>query len=499
MHLTPRPYQTDLVDRARLKIREVAARLAARGIKRKPRIMVQLGCGGGKTFIASLIARGVIDKSGTVAFLCHRDFLLDQTSATFKDVRIDHSFIAAGKWLNPWSNAHIGMIGSMKSRMNRVRAPTLCFMDEAHHSVAKTWSAVIEAWPDTIFIMLSATPGARSDGRGLEEVCDDIICGPSNKQLIEMGALSDYRYFAPTSPDLTGVHVRAGDYNVEELDAEMSRAVVIGDIVQHYKKIALGTKAIYFATTIETSKKYAAAFNAAGIKAAHVDADTGRDERKAVAKAIATGRLDVMCNVMIATEGYDLAAQAEMPVTIETVGLCRPTKSLPLLIQMEMRAMRAKPTPGTIIDHAGCLNEHNFLPDDEIEWTLKGGEKREAGKIFQCDGCGAAMPRNTAVCKHCGFVNGEDMLGARKGGARVEVEHKDGDLQEVDKATRAREKKLEEWTCESFEDLLKLGKKRGYSNPEGWSAHIWTLREKARKEKDFKARQQISFFEEMGR
>lgn len=499
MHLKPRPYQTALVDNARLKLREIAQRLAAAGIKRKPRLMVQLGCGGGKTYIASLIARGVIDKSGTVAFLCHRDFLLDQTSATFKDVAIDHSFIAAGKWLNPWSHAHIGMIGSMKSRMNRVRPPTLCFMDEAHHSVAKTWREIIDAWPETTFIMLSATPGARSDGRGLEEVCDDIICGPSNRKLIEMKALSDYRYFAPTSPDLSQIHVRAGEYATDELDAEMSKAVVIGDIVENYRRIAMGTKAIYFATTIATSKKYAEAFNAAGIRAAHVDADTGKDERRYVARALATGELQVMTNVMIATEGYDLAAQAEMPVTIETVGLCRSTKSLPLLIQMMMRAMRAKDYPGTIIDHAGCLNEHNFLPDDDVEWTLQGAERREPGEIFQCDGCGAAMPRNTAVCKHCGHVNGEDMLGARKAGPRVEVEHKDGDLQEIDKDALRKSKKLEEWQCETFEDLLKLGKKRGYSNPEGWAGHLWTVKEKQRREKDARARAQISFFEELGR
>lgn len=499
MILQPRPYQTDLVNRARLKIREVAARLQAKGIKRKPRIMVQLGCGGGKTFIASLIARGVIDRQGTVAFLCHRDFLMDQTSETFKGVQIDHSFIAAGRWLNPWSHAHIGMIGSMKSRMKKLRAPTLCFIDEGHHAPAKTWRAIIEAWPDTIFILLSATPGLRSDGVGLDEICDDIICGPSNRELIEMGALSDYRYFAPTSPDLTHIHVRGGEYAIDELDVEMSKAVVIGDIVQNYRRIAMDTRAIYFATTIATSKKYAEAFNAAGIPAAHVDADTGKDERAGVARALATGQLKVMTNVMITTEGYDIAAQAGMPVTIETVGLCRSTKSLPLLIQMMMRAMRAKSTPGTIIDHAGCLNEHNFLPDDDIEWSLKGGEKREAGKIHNCDGCGAAMPRNTAVCRHCGHVNGEDMLGARKG-PRVEVEHKDGDLQEVDRDRVRLSRKIEEWECKTVADFLALAKKRGYSNPEGWAGLMFTTKARAEKEKASKRiAGQMAFFEEMGR
>lgn len=498
--MQPREYQLKLITEAREKLRDIQSRLNVAGIKRRPRLMVQAACGAGKTFIASLMAKSAVEKGGRVCFLAHRDFLVEQTSQTFAAQGIDHSFLAAGRWLNPWTPAHVGMIASMKSRMKKITPPTLCFLDEGHHGVAATWKYVMDEWPNTIFILLSATPGARSDRRGLDEVCDDIVLGPSVAELIRLEALSDYRYFSPSTPDLGGVHIRAGDYAIDEIDAEMNKAVIIGDIVHSYRKYAMDTKAIYFATTIDTSKRYAAAFNAAGIRAEHIDADSSTDMRRNVAIAMARGELKVMTNVGIATEGYDLAAQAQMPVTIETVGLCRPTMSLPLLIQMEMRAMRAKSYPGIILDHGGCYQTHNFLPDDDIEWSLAGGKRKEAPPIMLCDGCGAAVPRNTAVCKHCGFRNGEDMLGGAGGGKRPDVEHVDGDLQEVDREAIKKAKKMEEWSCDTFEQLVGLGKRRGYSNPEGWAGHLWTVRERARKEKaDRRIGGQMQFFEALGR
>lgn len=494
---SPRQYQIDLVEKARQKLREIAERLASQGVKRKPRLMIQLGCGGGKTFLASMITQSTIDRGGTTQFLVHRDFLLEQTSATYAEMGISHSYVAAGRWLNQWDSAHIGMIGSMKSRMKKIKAPKLCFFDEGHHGVAKTWQAIMDAWPDTTFIFLSATPGARSDGKGLDAVCDDIVCGPSNAELIRMGALSDYVYYAPSAPDLSGLHVRMGEYVVDEIDEEMSKAVIVGDIVQSYTKHAFGTKAIYFATSIKTSKMYAEAFNSAGIRAEHIDADTSSFDRKRYARMMADGELDIMTNCGIATEGFDLAAQAGKDVTIETVGLCRPTKSLPLLIQMEMRAMRAKPYPGIILDHGGCYKEHNFLPDDDIEWSLAGGKKSSSGEIKLCDNCGAAIKRFSISCLSCGAVISEAKQRGKTSG-RVDIEHVEGELEKIDKDRLRKEKKLEEWHCGSMQELQDLAKRRGYKDPLKWAGLIWTSREQRKRAKEYADKQQLDFYQKVG-
>lgn len=489
----PRDYQQKIIDEARVKLRS----LRQSGRKRAPRLLIQAPCGAGKTVINAFMTASARQKEATVMFLCHRDFLVDQTSKTYEANRIEHSFIAQGRWFNPYSPVSIGTIGMVRNRLDRIRPPTICFIDECHHIAAKTWAQIMDAWPETTFIGLSATP-ARTDGQGLDAYFDDMILGPSVASLIGIGALSDYKYYSPSSPDLTGTHTRMGDYVTAETDAEMQKSVVIGNIVEHYRKLAMDTRAVYFATTIKTSQLYADAFNANGIPAMHLDADSSSFERRKAAMDFADGTLKVLTNVGLFGEGYDLSAQAGRDVTIETVGLARPTKSLILYIQQSMRCMRAKTYPGIILDHAGCLAEHG-LPDDEFEWTLKGTDKKPLAAVMHCDGCGAAMPRNTAVCRHCGFVNGEDMLGKPKAAPR-QVEHKDGDLQEVDKDAVRLSKKMEEWNCVTVMDFLALAKKRGYSNPEGWAGLMFTAKARTEKQKaDKRINGQINFFENLGR
>lgn len=468
-------------EKAIVDARDELRRLSKEIKHRKPRLLIQLPPGAGKTMTAAAMAKSTIDKGGTCVFLCHRDFLLEQTSETFTKLGIKHSFLAAGKWLNPWEKCHIGMVASMKSRINKIKAPSLCFIDECHHVVSKTWNEIVDAWPDTTFILLSGTPSFRSDGKGLDIVADSMIHGPSIKQLIAEGALSDYRYYAPTMLDTSKFKVRMGEYVQHEVDAEMSGAI-IGDIVESYKKYADGTLAAYFAPSVDTSRKYAAAFNESGIVAKHMDANTPKEERRRIIKSVANGEIHVIVNVGLLGEGFDLGAIAETDVTIETVGLCRPTKSFPLLMQMAMRAMRAKQYPGIILDHANCYNDHNWLPDDDIEWTLDSTEKPKfESSVIMCRGCGAALKRGVKLCPSCSTaVTREDVEAAE---ARRGPMHIDGELVEIarERARMEREEaikanKKEQGGARSLEDLIELGKNRGYKNPRAWARHIYSAR-----------------------
>lgn len=475
--MQPLDDQLELIAKARAKLKEIAAKLARDGIKRKPRLMVQAGCGFGKTYLAAFMAQMSIALGNTACMVVHRGFLMDQTSTTFKDVGINHSFIAAGKRLNPWAPAHIGMVGSMKGRKGKLRKPpALCFMDEGHHGIANTWRAIVDEWPDTIFIFLSATPGFRSDKKGLDEICDDIVCGPPNADLIERGRLSDY-IWKPFKVDVK-YHKRCGEHDANEQAEEMSRQVIIGNIISTYKREAMGKRAIYFWPTVAVSKMYAEAFTAAGIPAMHIDKDSTDWERKSAAMRMADGDIWVICNQGICTEGYDLAAQAGRPVTIEVVGLGRKTASFPLLVQMAMRAMRAKDTPGIILDHANNYEEHQWLPDDDVEWTLAGAVKREKTPTRLCAGCGAVVPKAVLICRHCGAPADAEVRRATAG--RSEVEHVDGEMYEID---RQKEKQAQKWAkkqeifeARTLEELTAIGKKNGYKFPQKWAAHIFSHR-----------------------
>lgn len=498
--ITLRDYQEELIEAAREKLRKIKEDLKRRMIDRGPRLLIQCPTGGGKTVLASFITRERVKRSGTVRFLCHRDFLVDQTSGTFGKVGIDHSYIASGRWLNAFSPVHVCMVQSVRSRLKRVSVPDLALWDECHHLGARTWHEIMEAWATATHIGLSATP-QRGDGKGLDQHFDDIVIGPTVAHLISIGALSDYKYFAPTSPDLATARVRMGDYVKEDAD----KAVIIGDLVEHYAKLARGKKAIYFAPSIKQSIDTAAAFNASGFRFVHLDGGHSPWERGQAALMLARGELDGLINVDLFGEGFDLAAAAsqaaghDVDVTVEAVGLARITKSLALSRQQIGRVLRPKREPGIILDHAGHLDEFG-LPDDEVEWTLAGTEHKNQGSI-QCVGCGAALQKQANVCRHCGMEVEKVTRKSDGKGAGREVEFQDGDLQEVDREKIRLGKKVEEWEAakDGLDALIELGRRRGYKFPEQWAAKVHTMTaQRDQAKKDARLNGQMNFMKEMG-
>lgn len=479
--MIPFPYQTSIMDDARELIRALNKTVQGR----KPRIVLRSAAGSGKTAMSAFITKATLDKGGAVGFLCHRDYLLEQTSTTYDRLSIKHGYIAAGRELDASLDCHIGMIQSMKSRQSKIKAPSVCFVDEASHAVAKTWKEVIEAWPNTTFILLTATPSFRTDGVGLEQLADGIVHGPSEASLIQSGALSEYVWFSPSHPDLSNVRSSMGEYVMSDAEREMGKDAIVGDIVSSYRKYADGKRGVYFASSIELSKRYAEAFNRAGIAAIHIDKDSSSDERRAAAKAMARGDLKIICCMGIAAYGFDLAAAAGEPVTIEVVGLCRPTQSFPLLVQMAMRAMRAKDYPGIILDHANCFEIHNWLPDDDVDWTLSGAKRpSDIPPTYMCDGCGSILKRGEHQCVFCGTDNREVI---RKIKEKTELDHINGELERIDQENRKRkeeENKEREKTARNIrinsftklDDFLRYAAEQKYKPV--WAIKQWKLRKK---------------------
>src|SRR4029077_7895346 len=168
----------------------------------------------------------------------------------------------------------------------------------------------------------TATP-QRLDGRGLGPDGKSaggftaLVEGPTTSELMKLGMLSGYRAFAPGKIDLTNVRTVGGDYDAHQLSEAVEKSVIVGDVVDHYRRHASGLKAIYFAVNIGFSKRLADAFTRAGIPAAHIDGMTPALERIMVARDLAQGRIKVIVNVALMGEGFDLAAVAGMDVNVE--------------------------------------------------------------------------------------------------------------------------------------------------------------------------------------
>jgi len=211
---------------------------------------------------------------------------------------------------------------------------------------------------------LSATP-CRSDGRGLGNYFDTLIEGPSVADLTPKWLVPTI-YYAPTEPDLKGVRVQAGDYQINALSKRMNRDDLVGDIVSTWFKFGEGRRTICFAIDVPHSRHIQEEFVKAGVKCEHLDAKTPKADRDNILDRLASGETQVVVNVGIISEGYDC------PIA-SCIILARPTKQLGLYRQMAGRGLRPAASPLAVdADVAGI--GHNLGPplmpaDDRLPWS----------------------------------------------------------------------------------------------------------------------------------
>ena len=343
---------------------------------------------GGKSVIAAEIAKSATDKGNRVLFIVHRVELVEQIVATFK------------WWGVNMDLCRVGMVQTICRRLTKIHKPKLLIVDECHHGLANSYKKIYSFFSDVLSISISATP-IRLNGGGLGDVNDKLVIGVSTKWLIENGYLAPYEYYAPTVADLTGLHVQRGEFITDEVMKKLNKSAIYGDVINYYRQLSDGKQAICYCASIEHSQNMAEQFNAAGIRAAHIDGETAKQERADIIARFRSGDIKILCNVDLISEGFDVP-------DCNTAILLRPTKSLTLYIQQSMRCMRYKPgKTAVIIDHVG--NYARFgLPDMDREWDLtpkKPGKKKEESEINirQCPRCFYTHEWATA-CPHCGYV-----------------------------------------------------------------------------------------------
>ena len=454
MGFTLRGYQENLIEDARRAIRDGA---------RAP--LLVLPTGGGKTAISAEIMGSAARKGRRSVFIVHRRELVIQTSRTFDKVGIEHGIIAAGFSPSPHAPVQIASIQTL-ARRELPWDPDMMVFDEAHHVASETWDQLFNRYSRAHRLGVTATP-MRLDGRGLGDWLDHMIEGPTVRWLIDNGFLSRYRIFAPSTPDMTGVRSRAGDWATSEVADRMDKPSITGDAIEHYRKLCNGARAIVFATNIEHSKHIVAQFEAAGYPAAHLDGKTDRLVRDQTLARFAAGEIRILSNVDLFGEGFDVPA-------IEAAILLRPTQSTGLYLQQVGRALRVceGKEEAIILDHAGNALRHG-LPDEIREWNLDPQEKRkraasDAPPIKQCDEC-FAVHEPAPVCPVCGHVY---HVVQRK------IEQREGELIELSEEMLKRQRKKEQSSARSLEDLIALATARQYKNPRKWAEYVYSHRQR---------------------
>ncbi len=434
-----RPYQVDLENRVRQAYKEGC---------RSPCIV--LPCGGGKSVIIADIARQTTAKGNRVLFLVHRRELCDQIRSTFT------------WWGVNMRLCDIMMVQTAARRLSKLPRPQLIITDENHHCLANTYRKIYEYFPECRRVGVTATP-VRLNGDGLGDVNDRLIIGVSAKWLIENHCLAPYDYYAPSLVDLSEVKMNRGEFETSSVEKLMLKKAVFGNVIEYYKKLAGGRQAICYCTSIRHSIETAAAFRAAGIEAEHIDGGTPRAERDEIVRKFKEGALDILCNVDLISEGFDVP-------DCECAILLRPTQSLTLYIQQAMRCMRYRPDKrAVIIDHVGNYARHG-LPDDDREWTLDKKPKRKKGEksqpvenaVTQCPECFLTFhtrDESGEVVKSCPYCGAELPVKERK-----EIKQEEAVLEKIE---GFRIDYSDPDSCKSYKELLLYAKKHGYKP--GWA------------------------------
>jgi DNA repair protein RadD len=452
--------------------REVIARLDAciEAGKRCP--LITMATGSGKTVIIAAVINNWVKRGKRVGFLAHRKELITQASSRLSAAGVrDHAILKAGFPMRLMAPVQVGSVQTIHARAFRSKKIELgnfdlIVIDEAHHSRARTYQQIIDAYPNAIIVGLSATP-CRGDGLGLGNIFDCLVEGPSVEWLIREKHLVGTKVYAPYRPDLRGIRVdrKKADYDETQLASAMDRQQLVGDIVTHWLKHADHRLTVCFATGVQHSTHIRNEFRNAGVAAEHLDGKTPQDERDEILKRLSAGDIQVVSNCMVLTEGWD---QPQVSCLI----LARPTRQLGLFRQMIGRVLR--PHPGKdhalIIDHSGATFEHGFA-EDQIYWPLESDdvavnqthaarkEEHHQG-LTTCPECSAVRMEGDP-CHSCGWKP--------KSKPRF-VAFADGDLAHIQ---RDRSQSAEGWTTDGqvsfYQQLRSIEAQRQYKR--GWAAN----------------------------
>lgn len=459
---------------------EAESKCRAHYARRARAVILVMPTGAGKTVTFASTAYQAAQRGRNVLILVHRRELLKQTSRTLSSFGLSHGLISAGMTTFAGHSVQVASVQTLVRRLDKLRwQPDFIIVDECHHAVGSTaWGKVLDFYSRAHVLGVTATP-ERLDGQGLGVEAggffDAMVVGPSVADLTARGYLSPSVVYAPAQRvDLSGVHTRGGDFAVNELAAAMDKPTITGDAVAEYKRRCHNEPGIAFCASVAHAEHVAEAFKSAGYQAASIDGNMDHTTRARLIDDLGNGRLHVLTSCDIISEGTDI------PVVSAAI-LLRPTQSLSLCLQQMGRVLRPFPgkTHATILDHVCNVFRHG-LPDDEREWSLAGRPKSakkratddDALPIRQCEKC-YTVHRPAPVCPSCGFVYPNR---ARQ------IETVAGELQQVksDEIRVKHTRKVEQSTAKSFEDLVELGRARGYRNPSAWASHVWQARAQRR-------------------
>lgn len=318
--------------------------------------ILQLPTGGGKTITAASVAEAY---DRPLLWLAHTRELVHQARA-----RLEASGV---------KDISVMSIPGLLAARSKPQA-ALLVLDECHHAAAATWRRAIELYPDAVRLGLTATP-ERADGQPLGDLFDEMVCGASEQDMIDLGRLVPLQIMGPS-----------------ERTADLAQ-----DPIELLHKIQ--EPALVFCRTARQATEYAAAFPDVGLLLGR----TAKRTRDSIVEDFKIGKLRAICSVGALTEGFD-APRASVGI------VARGVSHFGTWRQIAGRIVRAHPGKNSSIlyDLQGSVHRLG-LPLEPIEWSLHKKTRlhkpKEQYPVTQCERCYRIWRRtgaNATICPGCG-------------------------------------------------------------------------------------------------
>lgn len=386
--------------------------------------LIVLPTGTGKTVTFSEVVKRV-HPSRTIV-IAHRTELLSQAarhvSYTGLETEIEQADLMATAFDYGSSPVLVASVqtlisGRKRKRMERFDPDDfgLLVIDEAHHATASSYREIINYFsrnPNLKILGCTATPD-RADKEALGqifesvafdyEILDAINDGwlvPVEQQLVHIDGL-----------DFSHVRVTAGDLNGADLAAVMEAEKPLHGIASATLDIVGDRRTLVFAVSVKQAEMLSEIFNRhrPGM-AAFISGKTPDDVRQQTFEKFSDGRIQILTNCAVATEGYDNPG-------VEVIVQARPTKSRALYSQIVGRGLRPlgnlvdgfedaedrriaiaesqKPVC-TVLDFAGNSGRHKLMTCADILGG-KYSEEVRALAVKQLKEQGKAMPMDEAL------------------------------------------------------------------------------------------------------
>ena len=397
MKITPRDYQRESVE---------AMKAYAKNNPPSSHAYVELPTGSGKSVVIADFCEQLVRAGKRVLVLCRQGELVKQNAERLEQladgVKVGIYSASLGR-KDVDADVIFGTVQSVARSVHNLGRINCILVDEAHQippkadsQYGKVVNEIRKYQPKCRLFGLTASPYRTSSGliHGEGKIFDECCYQVPLQKMLDDGHISPWTLPDVSKVDLSNVHIKGGEYDIEEMsDAFIAK---VEDNAREVLGLCEGRRRVLvFASSIAHANALSLVLGRSGAHTAMVTGDTHRTKRETILDVF-TGsnpKQIILINVGVLTTGFDAP-------NVDAVVLCRATKSAGLFYQILGRGMRRceGKSDFLVLDFGGNFDEHGDPTDPNF------GRSEKEAKRLMCDACKVFAPAEDCRCPQCGVV-----------------------------------------------------------------------------------------------